>query len=144
MTRHSEIATLPSRLKSKGLRYADFKIAFDRKFVQEVMKRMRDGWSVRDFEKLPRSRARPSDYEISRVIARGKQTIVLECHARSNTAWRASAGDMDTACPASIAAQLISTGAIDRRGVWPPEDIVPPELFFRECGKRGMTFRGLS
>src|SRR3989441_6011072 len=56
MTRHSEIATLPLRFKSKGLRYADFKVGFDRGFVRELMKRMRAGWSVRDFETLPVSR----------------------------------------------------------------------------------------
>jgi lysine 6-dehydrogenase len=144
MTRHSEIATLPLRLKRRGLRYADFKVGFDRPFVRELMKRMRDGWSVRDFENLPTSRAEPSDYEISRVIVRGgKQTIVVDCHARSSAGWHASAGDVDTACPASIAAQMIAAGTIDRRGVWPPEDIVPAGSFFRECRRRGMSFRGM-
>jgi hypothetical protein len=141
MTRHSEIATLPQRFKSSGLRYADFKVGFDRAFVRELMTRMRAGWSVRDFEALPAPRTEPDDYEISRVIVRGgKQTIVADCHARSNPKWHASAGDVDTACPASIAAQMIATGAIDKRGVWPPEDIVPADLFFRECRRRGMKF----
>src|SRR5438094_709526 len=40
MTRHSEIATLPLRFKSRGLRYADFKVGFDRHFVRELMNRM--------------------------------------------------------------------------------------------------------
>src|SRR5262249_39232073 len=98
MTRHSEIATLPVRLKNKGLRYADFKVGFDRTFVRELMKRMRAGWTVREFERLPASRSEPADYEISRVIVRGgKQTIEVDCHARSNPKWHASAGDLDTA-----------------------------------------------
>jgi saccharopine dehydrogenase-like NADP-dependent oxidoreductase len=142
MTRHSEIATLPRRFKAKGLRYADFKVGFDRGFVREVMKRLRSGWKVRDFEALPAPRTAPNDYEISRVIVRGgKQSIVMDCHARSNPEWPASAGDIDTACPASIAAQMIARGIIDRPGVWPPEDIVPADLLFAECGKRGMKFR---
>jgi saccharopine dehydrogenase-like NADP-dependent oxidoreductase len=141
MTRHSEIATLPLRLKRKGLRYADFKVSFDRSFVQEVMKRLRAGWSVKDFEALPASRSAPNDYEISRVtIKGGKQTIAMECHARSNAEWHASAGDIDTACPASIAAQMIIAGTVRKPGVWPPEEIIPANLLFAECEKRGMKF----
>jgi saccharopine dehydrogenase-like NADP-dependent oxidoreductase len=141
MTRHSEIATLPLRFKSKGLKYADFKVGFDRGFVREIMKRLRSGSTVRDFEALPAPRTAPNDYEISRVTVRGgKQTIVMDCHARSNPEWHASAGDMDTACPASIAAQMIASGMIDKPGVWAPEDIIPADLLFAECAKRGMEF----
>ena len=85
------------------------------------MKRMRAGWSVRDFEALPASRAAPDDYEITRVIVRGSnQTIILDCHARSKPEWHASAGDVDTAAPASIVAQMIAEGVIDKPGVWAP------------------------
>jgi len=140
MTRHSEIATLPLRFKKKGLRYADFKVGFNRDFVQEIMKRFRAGWSIRDFEALPASRLAPNDYEITRVIVRGgKRTVVMECHARSNAKWHASAGDIDTACPASIVAQMIATGTIRNPGVWAPEDIVPGDLLFEECRKRGIA-----
>ncbi len=140
MTRHSEIATLPLRFKNRGLRYADFKVGFERPFVRELMKRMRTGWSVRDFEALPLPRNAPNDYEISRVIVRGgKQTIILDCHARSNAKWHASAGDIDTACPASIAAQMIAGGLINQPGVWAPEDVVPPDLLFKQLRRRGVT-----
>jgi saccharopine dehydrogenase-like NADP-dependent oxidoreductase len=142
MTRHSEIATLPLRFRSKGLRYADFKIGFDRAFVRELMKRMRAGWSIRDFEKLKVPRNAPDDYEIARVIVRGgKQTITLECHARSNAKWRASAGDIDTACPASVAAQMIAAGTIDKPGVWAPEDVIPGETFFTSLSERNVIVR---
>ena len=140
MTRHSELATIPLRFKSRGLRYADFKVAFDRAFVRELMNRMRSGSSIRDFERIPAARTTPDDYEISRVVARGgRETIILDCHARSNAKWHASAGDVDTACPASIAAQMIATGTIDRPGVWAPEDIVPAELLFKQLQRRGIT-----
>jgi saccharopine dehydrogenase-like NADP-dependent oxidoreductase len=142
MTRHSEIATLPLHLKSKGLRYADFKVGFDRAFVREIMKRMRAGWSIRDFEALPAPRTAPHDYEISRVIVKGnKKTIVMDCHARSNPKWHASAGDMDTACPASVAAQMIAGGTIREPGVWAPEDVVPANLLFKELRRRGITLQ---
>jgi saccharopine dehydrogenase-like NADP-dependent oxidoreductase len=142
MTRHSEIATLPIRFKKKGLRYADFKVGFDRHFVREIMKRMRSGWSVKDFEALPAPRTAPNDYEICRVIVRGgKNTVVLDCHSRSNAKWHASAGDIDTACPASIVAQMIASGEIDRPGVWAPEDIVPADILFTQLRRRGITLR---
>jgi len=139
ITHHSEIATLPLRFKSKGLRYADFKVAFDREFVRELMKRLRSGWSIREFEALPVSRTHANDYEISRVIVRGaRETITMDCHARSNPKWNASAGDMDTACPASIVAQMIAGRSIDQAGVWAPEDVVPRDLLFKELGRRGI------
>jgi hypothetical protein len=139
MTRHSEIATLPLRFKSKGLRYADFKIGFDRTFVREIMKRMGSGWSVRDFEALPAPRTALDDYEISRVIVRGgKKTIVAECHARSKAKWHASAGDLDTAYPASIGAQMLADG-VAGPGVWAPEDVVPSQSLFQQLRRRGFT-----
>jgi lysine 6-dehydrogenase len=142
MTRHSEIATLPRRFKAQGLRYADFKVGFDRGFVREIMKRLRSGSTVRDFEALTAPRTAPNDYEISRVTVRGgKQTVVMDCHARSIPEWQASAGDIDTACPASIAAQMVASGIIGKPGVWAPEDIVPADFLFAECAKRGMKFK---
>jgi len=146
MTRHSEIATLPAYFRSRGLRYLDFKVAFDRGFVRELMRRLRQGWTVRDFQALPAPRDAPNDYEVARVIVRGRlpgkrraSTITMECHARSKPAWRASSGDIDTACPASIVAQMLACRAIDRPGVWAPEDVVPAEPLFEQLRRRGMA-----
>jgi saccharopine dehydrogenase-like NADP-dependent oxidoreductase len=139
MTRHSEIATLPLRFRSKGLRYADFKVGFDRTFVREILKRLRSGQTVRDFEALPAPRSAPDDYEITRVIvSRGRRAEVLDCHARSRPEWNASAGDIDTACPASIVSQMIASGTIESRGVFAPEDVVPANRLFDELTRRGM------
>ena len=138
-TRHSEIATLPRHFRMKGLRYADFKVGFDRAFVKEILQRMRAGQTVRDFEALPASRAEPNDYEITRVIVRsGRRVATVDCHAASRPNWHASAGDIDTACPASIVAQMINCGRISDRGVFAPEDVVPAELLFDEIKRRGM------
>ncbi len=138
-TRHSEIATIPLTFRSKGLRECDFKVGFDRKFVREVVKRLKARWNARDFAKLPSPRGRPNDYEVSRVIVCGdKKTVTMDCHAKANRRWHASAGDVDTGCPPSIIAQMIATGSITERGVFPPEVAVPAEPFFRELRKRGM------
>ena len=121
-TRHSEVATLPVTF---NLRECDFKVGFDRQFVRDVI--------AGKIPNQPVSRGKPDDYEIARVIADGK---IMECHARSHDHF--SAGDIDTGCPPSIVAQMISTGQITQRGVLPPEVAVPVESFFRELKKRGM------
>lgn len=138
-TRHSEVATIPLSFGSRGLVFCDFKVSFDREFVREVVKRLKDGWTVRDFAKLPTPRSHSNDYEISRVIVRGKKKMItVDCHARANRRWHASAGDVDTGCPPSIVAQMVATGLIEERGVLAPEKAVPVEPFFGELRKRGM------
>jgi lysine 6-dehydrogenase len=134
-TRHSEIATLPLTFK---LRQCDFKVGFEREFVREVVKRMKAGWTVKDFAKLPSPRRKSNDYEIARVIVDG---LILDCHARANKRWHASAGDIDTGCPPSIVAQMIASGEIVQRGVMAPEVAVPVEPFFKELRRRGMEVR---
>jgi len=138
-TRHSEVATIPLSFKSHGLEFCDFKVCFDREFVREVVKRLKNGWTVSNFAKLPTPRGKPNDYEVSRVIARGgRKVITMDCDAKANRRWHASAGDIDTGCPPSIVAQMIAMGVITRRGVLAPEVAVPVEAFFDELRKRGM------
>lgn len=138
-TRHSEIATIPLAFRAQGITSCDFKVGFDRAFVREVMGRLKAGWTVRDFAQLPAPRGKPNDYEISRVIVRdGNRSITVDCHAKANRRWHASAGDIDTGCPPSIIAQMIASGVIAGHGVWAPELAVPVEPFFRELRKRGM------
>jgi saccharopine dehydrogenase-like NADP-dependent oxidoreductase len=142
MTRHSEIATLPLRFRSRALRYADFKVGFDRPFVREILRRLRSGQTVRDFEELPTPRSAPNDYEITRVVVtRGRRSETIDCHARSRAEWNASAGDIDTACPASIVAQMIASGEIRSRGVFAPEDVVPATPLFDQLAARGLAVR---
>ena len=138
-TRHSEVATIPLSLAHKSLSDCDFAVSFDRGFVREVVKRLQNGWTLRAFAKLPTPRAKPNDYEISRVIVTGdRKTITVDCHAKAKRAWHASAGDVDTGCPPSIVAQMIATGKIVQRGVLAPEVAVPIQPFFAELHNRGM------
>ena len=138
-TRHSELATLPLTFRGNGLKFCDFKVGFDRVFVREVVQRLRAGWTMREFAKLPAPRAKPDDYEIARVVARGPRGVVtIDCHAKANRRWQASAGDIDTGCPPSIVAQMVATGLIAQRGVLAPEVAIPAGPFFAELRKRGM------
>ena len=147
-TRHSEVATLPLSFRKKGVKHCDFKVSFDRKFVHEIMRRLSCGATMQQFSSLPAPRDTPDDYEISRVIVAGrisgasKRTrLTVDCHAKSKPGWHASAGDLDTACPASIVAQMLTEGLIAQQGVLAPEVAVPVELFLAELKQRGMHCR---
>jgi saccharopine dehydrogenase (NAD+, L-lysine-forming) len=146
-TRHSELATLPLAFGGKGLRFCDFKVSFDRTFVREIIRRRRVGWTLRQFSKLPASREHTDDYEIVLVAAVGWELgtkapieVTVECHSRARPDWAASAGDIDTACPASIAAQMIATGSIGSRGVFAPENIMPADSLAQQLRRRGILW----
>ncbi len=146
-TRHSEVATLPLSFRGKGLEDCDFKVSFDREFVRKVMKRLRNGWTVKRLSELQSERIHPDDYEIARVVITGREhsahvrsAITMDCHARARPEWQATAGDVDTASPLSIVAQMLATGKIRQLGVLPPEIGVPVDPFLREIEKRGMKW----
>ena len=71
----------------------------------------------------------PRDLSIERLA---------ECVVRPHPAWGAGAGQLDTGVPPSIVAQFLATKVIDRPGVLPPEDAVPPEPFLAELAARNM------
>src|SRR3989344_251551 len=137
-TRHSEIATLPLNFKNQGLRHCTFKVGFDPQFVEEILKCLEAGWTLQEFNKLVTPAGNPNDYEISRVIV---DDLIIDCHAQAKPEWQASAGDIDTACPIYIIAQMIATDVINQPGVSPPEITVPIKLFFSELKKRGMKIK---
>lgn len=148
-TRHSEVATLRDSFRDKGCHSCDFLLGYDRAFVREFERRLRAGWTLRDFKPLVASRAHPRDRELLRVEVEGRSSrrrggppvptvVTVDCFARAKPAWNASAGDVDTGCPPSIVAQMIASGRIAGAGVHAPENLVPAEAFVRELRRRGM------
>jgi saccharopine dehydrogenase (NAD+, L-lysine-forming) len=161
-TLHSELATLPQSFRSQGVREVSFKIAFpgdlaDRlRFVHALGLTSSDPIAVRGRTIVPRDlllallaaapRSAPAgprdEYEVLRVTVRGTQgrrvvEAVLDCHVTGMPSWGIGV-DIDTGAPPSIVAQMMAAGALDARGVLPPERAIPPQLFFRELGRRGM------
>jgi saccharopine dehydrogenase-like NADP-dependent oxidoreductase len=63
---------------------------------------------------------------------------LAECVVRPHPGWQASAGELDTGVPPSIVAQFLAAKVIDRPGVLPPEDAVPPEPFLAELATRNL------
>jgi saccharopine dehydrogenase (NAD+, L-lysine-forming) len=139
-TRHSEVATLPGSFRC---RYCDFKLGYDRAFVSEFERRLKAGWTLKDFKPLLAPRAKPRDLEILRVVVRGRKAgqpreLTVDCIARARPSWNASAGDIDTGCPPSIVARMIAQGLIVKPGVHAPENVIPVKPFLAEIRKRGM------
>ena len=152
-TIHSEIATLPYTLKAKNV---SFKIGFDDDFVNKIKKLKELGFisdenigfngkefkikqiSVEILKRLPKTVIdKINQYEIIRVILEGTKSgkhkqIILDAHVKGIK----ETGDKDTAAPASIVAQMIANEKINKRGVYPPELIVPGKYFFNELSKR--------
>jgi lysine 6-dehydrogenase len=87
------------------------------------------GGVLRNSPNDPHSTPEPQAPEVERLA---------ECVVRPHPVWQAGAGQLDTGVPPSIVAQFLATKLIDRPGVLPPEDAVPPEPFLAELASRNM------
>ncbi len=143
-TLHSEVATLPLFFESRGIREVSFRIGLGED-LQQLVLHGKPPLPIKTSRKkakvVPKKLA--VDYESTMVIARGikngkavEQSI--QFMSKGNRKWRA--GDLNTACPASITAQLILEKAITAPGVWAPEEIVPWKGMKSELEKRGFSF----
>jgi saccharopine dehydrogenase-like NADP-dependent oxidoreductase len=152
LTLHSEVATLPRSYRVQGIRECTFRIAFPHQTVERLAFLRESGLLSSEVAELiqraapPPWRGIPDEYEILRVVVRGRRnrTAVeetIDCHVRGNRAWRVGI-DIDTGCPPSIAMQMLARGEIAARGVVAPEQAIPAEPFFRELQRRGMSIRG--
>ena len=153
LTLHSELATLPQYFKEKGIQRCEFRVTFSKAFTQtieilfrlgfaseekvcvgrnelnvrEVTARLMDQW-------IPKTGTCIRDREIVRVILNEK--VVMDAVTESDGVY--PAGVLDTGIPCSIAAQFLASGIIEKSGVYAPESVIAPELFFKELGKRGI------
>jgi len=157
---HSELATLPSSFRRKGVREVSFRIAFpggltDRLRLLHGLGLTRtdpieaDGRSVRPRSVLlallkdrPPTSATRDEFEVLRVTARGTRQRVrvedtIDCLVSGVPRWGVGV-DIDTGAPPSIVAQMLLDGSIAARGVLPPERCIEPQPFFRALSQRGM------
>jgi lysine 6-dehydrogenase len=161
---HSELATLAESFRKKGVREVFFKINYDPKLVGLVRNLVEAGFTSRDLIAVNGTQIAPRavllalmqkkapvkiplDVEALRVVVTGKSKkkpvgVAMEMWADHTTRPQLSAVARDTGFPAAIAAVMHGRGEIPGVGVQAPENVVPPEPFFRELKKRGFTFRG--
>jgi lysine 6-dehydrogenase len=160
---HSELGTLPASFRKKGVREVFFKINYEPQLVNLVRGLAETGFTssepvpVNGTRVAPREvllallRARatkkaPRDVEALRVVVAGRrggkrQAEAIEMWADHTRRPQLSAVARDTGFPAAIAAVMLARGEISGVGVQAPENVVPPEPFFRELKQRGFTFR---
>ncbi|OGF52892.1 MAG: hypothetical protein A2Z21_04360 [Candidatus Fraserbacteria bacterium RBG_16_55_9] len=161
-TLHSELATLPTSYKSKGIREVSFKVAFPAAFFERLRLLIDLGFAEaspvdvkgipivpRDVlsqltSQLSRDEKPPASYGVLRVEASGKKKgqrtrYTLDLFRSPRPEYPGvSPTAITTGLPPSIVAQMIVSGKMTVRGVLPPETCVEPELFFRELALRGL------
>ncbi|HEV8649316.1 MAG TPA: saccharopine dehydrogenase NADP-binding domain-containing protein [Actinomycetes bacterium] len=162
---HSEVATLPLYFAERGVRTVSFKIGFPAEFMirmrlltglglarteplevdqQPVVPRMVLRRCIEATTSSPAAEAGPGDAEAILVRLTGQDRderpveVLAECVICPHAAWKAGAGQLDTGVPPSIVAQFLAWGVIDRRGVFAPEEVVPPKPYFEELASRFM------
>ncbi|HEY4602442.1 MAG TPA: saccharopine dehydrogenase C-terminal domain-containing protein [Cerasibacillus sp.] len=84
------------------------------------------------------------DAVLLRVIVSGdkageKTTYEYEMTTFKDREHQVTAMARATANTISVVAQMIASGQIDKRGVYPPEQIVPGDVYIKEMAKRGVN-----
>lgn len=86
------------------------------------------------------------DAVLLRVIVageKGDEQVVYEYETivKKDVATNETAMARTTANTISVVAQMIGAGKVTKRGVYPPEQIVPGELYIQEMAKRGIHIK---
>lgn len=152
LTLHSEIATLPTSLKDKGIKKCEFRVTFPGEFNETMETLIKLGFTsknkikIKDKEvsiidvsgaimdrMIPKAGTKLKDCEIIRVgINSG--SVIMEALTESD--GKTSAGTLDTGVPCSIAAQLLARNRIEKKGVLAPELALNADEFFEELAER--------
>ena len=154
-TLHSELATFPSSFKDKGIKNIEFRVTFDEEFNEVIENLIELGFTSNSLIEftgkkfkiinitssmmdrlLPKPTTHIDDKEMLRVdFNKGK----LKMDAVIKSTHNVPAGTYDTGIPCSIIAQMLSENLIKKKGVYPPERVINPVLFFKELKKRGIV-----
>ncbi|MDA4121394.1 MAG: saccharopine dehydrogenase NADP-binding domain-containing protein [Thaumarchaeota archaeon] len=164
VTIHSEVATLPNFLKSKGVKTVDWMEGSpdirSLKLLVDLGLASTEEFDTGSGKVVPRKllmsliRSRnligypkgvvPNDWEATRVLVEGsvaqkRTTKVFDVVIPPKPEWNMSCAQYAVGIPGSIAARMIGRGAIKDRGVVPPEACIPPDELIREL--RGYGFK---
>jgi lysine 6-dehydrogenase len=160
---HSELGTLPLSFRKKGVREVYFKINYPPELVGLVRNLTDVGFTSREpvrvngWRVAPRDvllallqrnapKVAPQDIETIRVVVKGHNggkrfAAAAESTAKYTIRPAFSAVARDTGFPAAIGALMLGRGQYSGSGVQAPENVVPPEAFFRELAARDMPVR---
>ncbi len=136
-TIHSEVATLPKSFP--GVRESSFKIGFSDEMIHAVLHPRRNRKpETRNTKPSPPSQPHDSEITVAVVhgIADGKRAHRMASYIAFSHESHC-AGDWNTAWPPAIVAKLIADDKISKRGVFPPEKVVPLKLMLGKLRKAG-------
>jgi len=162
-TLHSEPATIPDSFKGKGVKEVTWKLGLPTEFVEKAKFLASMGFGspepmeVRGIRVVPREvmaavvnkhikdKLEGVELDSNIIRARHAQVIgekngrkveyILDCISGVHSHWGVHCA---TQVPPSIVAQMQAKGMIKEPGVWAPEQVIDPEYFFKELGKREM------
>lgn len=158
---HPEPYTFYRFCKDKGVKNVTFYAGFPQHSFDAINNMIEWGMGSREYVKVGHLEVRPIEvltealkkvripkgYEETEnlwVAISGKKNgkkkeVLMECIVPTLKGWEDAGCNVDTGMPASIMAQMIYKGIVKERGSFAPEDIIPPEPFFKELAKRKMT-----
>ncbi len=165
-TLHSEIATMPESFKEKGVKYVEWmegsRDILNMKMIVDMGFGMKEKYKVDGTEIVPRDffikflksqgiltppdNLQVKDYERTVVEVNGEEggksrNVQVIIDFKYDEKRKLSASQKEVGVPGSIVAQMIAGGIVKGKGVKPPEQIIPPKLFFPELAKRDIRVR---
>jgi saccharopine dehydrogenase-like NADP-dependent oxidoreductase len=163
-TIHSEPATFVHTWGGQGLRSATFRLSLPPEFTEQMRFLVKLGLTSKDEIELDGTTVRPRDVLLKVVskiprpgaevaiddvdylmaVMRGrKDGQLVEWRVRAtipaSKEYGAGGGDVDTGIPPAIVAKMLAKSEIAGPCVFAPEQIVPPERFFQEFARWGVT-----
>lgn len=162
IVRHPETFTLYNDYKKLGLQNVRFYAGFPDHSLEIIKNLIELGLGNKNLLEFEHIEIRPID-ALSRVLSqlprpenyREKENLWVEIHGTDKggaikimkmecivytlSDWIDAGCNIDTGIPASIIAQMILDGRITKRGSFTPDGVVPPNEFFTELKRRGMT-----
>ena len=160
-TIHTEVYTLATSFKHKGLREVSFNLALPDVFRDHVHFLVELGFgsiepinvkgvevSPRDVllelaARIPEEDIETDDYKTNRVVVRGKkngkkQEFVVEMNCQGDKEHRLNTNALATGIGGAIVAGMIARSEITKKGFFPVEKCVEQIPYFEEMAKWGM------
>ncbi len=163
---HSEVATIPLSLAAKGIRRCEFKIGFFG-FSEAALRKLQflaslglasteprrvgrvEGVIPRQLlvdllEEMPHTLPQHEGFKDIATIAEGTRDGTPARFRLDTTAWpsaelKVKGGTVVVGSPAAITGRWLGSKELNDPGVHPPEAVIPPQSFYAELAKRGVS-----
>jgi lysine 6-dehydrogenase len=138
LTLHSELRTFG---ESFGCRQASFRLSLSPNLLLELRRLAQapDAEIRRAAARAVPSSAHTASVHVVEASADGR-SVSIRAVTEPMERWGLGGGIVSTAAPAAAAVRLLARGAIEARGVLPPERCIKPEQMFAELEERGCRF----